>query len=236
MKKTTSVIWAGALALGLAGTAQATLFDRGGGLIYDDVLDITWLQDANYAQTSGYDWYGRMGWDEAIAWAENLSYGGYDDWRLPTIIDIGNDGCNYSYNGTDCGYNVQTGSAATTVYSELASLFYDTLGNDGWYDTSGNTTGCNSTDPYCLMNTGPFINLQSAVYWSGAEYAPYTNHAWYFSTFSGNQERRNKNVEFYAWAVRDGDVTKVPEPGTVLLLGAGLIGLFGAGRRQRQRC
>ena len=30
-------------------SANAALYDRGNGLIYDDVLDITWLQDANYA-------------------------------------------------------------------------------------------------------------------------------------------------------------------------------------------
>ena len=28
--------------------ALAALIDRGGGLIYDTVLDVTWLQDANY--------------------------------------------------------------------------------------------------------------------------------------------------------------------------------------------
>ena len=38
-----------ALAVGMNGTAQAMLWDRGGGLIYDDVLKVTWLQDANYA-------------------------------------------------------------------------------------------------------------------------------------------------------------------------------------------
>ena len=37
------------------GAAQAALHDRGGGLIYDDVLNVTWLQDASYARTSGYD-------------------------------------------------------------------------------------------------------------------------------------------------------------------------------------
>ena len=31
--------------------AQAELHDRGNGLIYDDVLDITWLQDANLFKT-----------------------------------------------------------------------------------------------------------------------------------------------------------------------------------------
>ena len=36
----------------LTSPIHAALWDRGGGLIYDDVFDITWLQDANYAKTS----------------------------------------------------------------------------------------------------------------------------------------------------------------------------------------
>ena len=35
-------------------SAHAVLVDRGGGMLYDTVLNITWLQDANYAKTSGY--------------------------------------------------------------------------------------------------------------------------------------------------------------------------------------
>ena len=33
------------------GSASAALIDRGNGLIYDNGLNITWLQDANYAKT-----------------------------------------------------------------------------------------------------------------------------------------------------------------------------------------
>src|SRR4030095_8148367 len=74
----------GVLALIMSASARATLFDRGGGMIYDDVLNITWLQDANYALTSGYpSWNGRMQFDEANAWAAQLVYGGYSDWRAP---------------------------------------------------------------------------------------------------------------------------------------------------------
>jgi len=70
--------------------AHATLIDIGGGLIYDDVLDVTWLQDANYAKTSGYNADGLMTWSEAQAWAGGLSYYDsvrdvvLDDWILPT--------------------------------------------------------------------------------------------------------------------------------------------------------
>jgi len=37
--------------LSVHGTAQGALYDRGGGLIYDSVLNVTWLQDASYAAT-----------------------------------------------------------------------------------------------------------------------------------------------------------------------------------------
>lgn len=39
----------------ISGSVDAALVDRGGGMIYDTDRDITWLQDMNYAKTSGYD-------------------------------------------------------------------------------------------------------------------------------------------------------------------------------------
>ena len=44
----------------ISSSSHAALYDRGNGLIYDDVLNITWMQDANYAKTSGYDPDGAM--------------------------------------------------------------------------------------------------------------------------------------------------------------------------------
>ena len=89
----------------LSFNATAALYDRGNGLIYDDVLDITWLQDANYAQTSGYDSDGAMTWNDANNWALNLTYEGYSDWRLPvtqfpdaTCYDEGKIGSSAGYN------------------------------------------------------------------------------------------------------------------------------------------
>ena len=46
-------------------------------MIYDTTRNITWLADMNLN--------GRMSWDVATAWANNLVYGGFADWRLPTL-------------------------------------------------------------------------------------------------------------------------------------------------------
>ena len=98
---------------GLTAFANATLWDRGGGLIYDDDLNITWLQDANYAMTSGYDADGKMHWWAAMAWAENLVYQGYDDWRLTSLLN---------QDGSKCqGYNC--------IESEMGHLYYIELEN-----------------------------------------------------------------------------------------------------------
>lgn len=63
-------------ALALSGAAQAALIDRGGGLIYGTVWNVTWLQNWNQAVGSSYDILvpatGRMTWTTARAWADNL--------------------------------------------------------------------------------------------------------------------------------------------------------------------
>lgn len=49
-KRLKGVVEAGALVMMLtSGAVHAALHDRGGGLVYDDVLDITWLANANLA-------------------------------------------------------------------------------------------------------------------------------------------------------------------------------------------
>ncbi len=248
MKKRISALCAGVLVLGMAGTAQATLIDRGDGLIYDNVLDVTWLQDANYAKTSGHDSDGLMTWDNAVAWAAGLSYGGYEDWRLPGVVPTGgsysfsNNGTTTGgYGATGSGYNTATplggwGPAGDTdgIWSEMGWMWYHNLGNLGYCTPNGSSssTSCDEQTGWGLIFTGLFdTSLQSYVYWSGTEYAPNTVYAWSFGTDGGSQYDRNKDREFYAWAVRSGDVAGVPEPSTILLMGLGLAGI---GYRRRR--
>lgn len=202
---------------------------------YDAALNITWLADANHAKTSGYSsaanggvdpgvdystnakWVnGRMGWDAARTWAAQLSVGAYSDWRLPNMVDVGNDGCSsLTQSGgvnTDCGYNVDTS------LSEMAHMFYVTLGNKGYYAP---VTGLGGQSGWGLSNAGPFVNVQSSYYWLGLEYMSNVDGAWGFGSGNGYQDGDDKYHAFYAWAVRSGDVsvvTAVPEPSVCVLL------------------
>ena len=74
----------------LAGVpSQAALIVRDGGMVYDDFYNRTWLQDANYANTHGYDASGGvMDWATASTWVTTINVGGFTDWRLPAQTDF----------------------------------------------------------------------------------------------------------------------------------------------------
>lgn len=202
----------------LAGNAVA-LNDGSAAFFYDKVLNITWLSDWNVN--------GRTTWGNAMTWAESLSIGGYSDWRLPTMTDLGrNVGCDYANFGTDCGYNVETRT------SELANMFYNTLGNLAVFDTSGSFQAGSG-----LNNTAYFKGIQLNAYWFGVEYAPSPSNAWIFVTNGGSQYYYDKDTALYAVAVRTGDVLaaqRIPEPGTLALLLSALV-LGAVLRRRRAR-
>ncbi|MDO9310866.1 MAG: DUF1566 domain-containing protein [Nitrosomonas sp.] len=210
-----TILCIGVFSLGLISTANANLEARAGGMVYDDVLDITWLADADYAKTSGYDSDGWMYWNDAMTWAAGLSYGGYDDWRLPTAL-------NQDGSGPCLGFNCTN--------SEMGHMFYNNMGAIAGFDSGGILAGTN-TDNLAL-----FTNLQSYVYWSGTVYAPNPAlHAWDFATYDGSQNLYNfQDDEFYAWAVRPGDVAAIPEPETYAMMVLGLAVLLGFRKLREQ--
>ena len=56
-----------------------SLTDNGDGTITDNATGLMWMQ------ATADD---KMNWPDALAWCENLSLAGYDDWRLPTIKEM----------------------------------------------------------------------------------------------------------------------------------------------------
>jgi hypothetical protein len=199
---------------------------------YDTALNITWLADANYAQTSGYfaaNDSGGLTWDEARTWAAQLNINGVTGWRLPDVKPVNGSSFEYdrvSFDGSrDLGYNI------TSTQSELAHLYHVTLGNKSSFDALGDRQ-----PDFGLQNTGPFSIDQSIPYrpyWSGVEFAPSADLAWVFRTSYGYQDfDAYKSSEFSAWAVHSGDVAAVPEPQTYAMALGGLAAVLVA-RRQR---
>jgi hypothetical protein len=194
----------------LIAPAEAILIDSGYGLIYDDDLNITWLQDANYAFNSGYDSDGRMTWDEANMFLTAMNTGsvvnfGQTGWRLPTTADQSCIGDPLS--PTSCAGN------------EFVHLYYTELGNF----------------LSAFTNAGPFVNLQPWEYWTGTVDSTDPARAWDFAFSNGTQYPNTKGHLFFTLLVHDGNVASVPEPSSLLLLSLGFAVFFGVTKSMR-RC
>lgn len=190
----------------LASNAHAALYDRGNGMIYDSSLNVTWLQDANYAKTSGYDVDGLMTLFDANAWVRNLNYSGYSGWRLPSV---------------------------TT--NEIEQLYYE-LGNKGVFTSPGldpSEYGFHnkSFEDGHTHQAISFLNVSEANYWYG-EHTLGDPLGRGFDTRLGYLGGAYPSDTYYAWAVHDGDVAAVPIPATAWLFGSGLLVFVGAARRK----
>lgn len=151
--------------------------------VYDDVRKITWLADANYAMTSGKSKDGRMNWDTAVAWANNLDVFGHRNWRLPKAAPA-------------CGDN-----ALNCTTSELGFLYYLNLGGKA----AGNLPDTHNA------NYNLFKNLKKRTgsigrYFTG-DSVPNTPNVWAFEMQTGYQVIIGSGSN-YAWPVHDGDIGK----------------------------
>ena len=232
--RSSTITFCACISLGLTTAANAALVDRGGGLIYDTDLNITWLSDANYGAGSIYDngfltTDGAMTWQNAVNWAADLSYDDsvrgvtYTDWRLPKTLQP-DAGCSQQEPPRSPSFSAGTNCTG----SELGHLYYSELGGTISADPFNPATIANSSD----ADLAKFTNIKSDGYWSGREFDATFAFVLNFG-YNGAQGADQKTLGYYGWAVRDGDVSAVPAPGAAWLLGTGLAGL--GGRRWLRR-
>jgi hypothetical protein len=178
------------------------------------------MQDASYAQTVGVSVTGRMTYNDAMTFANGVLYYDserdfyWDDWRLPNTVS----------ERSSIGYDL-TGQS-----SELGFMYYINLGYAPNYAPNPADPAPSST------NHNPFTNLLYLGFWSQT-IGFREEHAWQFLFHFGFADTTDITDSSLAWLVRDGDVGafNVPEPGTFLLLGTSILGLFVVRRKRPDR-
>lgn len=257
IKTAAGVLLIGVMSLAAGESTQAALIYRGNGLIYDNVLDVTWVQDVALSQTLlGGD--GRFDWFGAKAWVDQLEYGGYDDWRLPTLTPVNGINFNLIFHcdgSADYGYGIAApgGASAGFIGNELAYMYHVNLGNqsactgEGPF-LAGKTWGpdvgvqnASFVDPL-TGDTVSFLNLEGLMRSFWTDYDSGVPSTFQF-TYRGFNDVTNLHNRERAWAVRDGDVlaavppptTNIPEPSTLLLLSGLLPGLWFSIKRKNAR-
>lgn len=229
--------------LGLSSAAQATLIDNGGGLIYDNVANVSWTSDANTFSTmasaissgpSGLPLANQMLANQVIS-------------AVPTVTD--SLGTIHTVSRTDVpGFGLFTWVGAKAWVQYLDSIGYK--GHNNWilpttYDQTCSGYNCTNSMLGELFYTGLggtagqaitashnasynlFTNFKDTVYWSSTEStARGPGFAWVLAS-NGLQGIGNESSVFNAWSVLPGKAVTVPEPASLalMLLGLPLIGV-----------
>ena len=175
------------LSANLLSSAQAALWSRAGGqAYYDDVLDLTWLTDSNYAKSEsfgipGINVNGEMNIPTANDWIAALNAANHltvSTWRLPEVDPA-------YVAGVSC-----SSPPANDPLCKEDEHNYNFLGN-----------GVSNSNPAPFLNVAP----QNFLYWystpSGAGKNARTS---YGSAGRGNAD--SITGENLVWAVADGDV------------------------------
>jgi hypothetical protein len=208
-------------------TAQALMLDRGMGLMYDNVLNVTWPHGSCHIKTIGYSGTGLMDWVSEDTWVTNLNFEGLTGWRLPTYTSINGSGFNYntSSNGiTDISSNISS-AKNDSVNSHNVNM----TAND-YYSASSMTQsdfGFFSNSTYGNQNnTDLAANLQSHAYGLYPEpgtYSRFPADVWALILGDGNLALDPKHYHKAVWPPRPLDFVAVSELSSFWLLSIGLM-------------
>ncbi len=196
------------LVLGLALPAQADLMARGS---FDDGLgesmNLIYDTDRDITWLGNANFGAGSSFDDGVSTTDGrMTWQNAVNWADSLTVGGFTD---WRLPTTSCFFR----SATVCINSEMGHLF--------------TVEGITESSP------SPFINLQPSYYWIGPKLNEF--NGWRFNFVNGSQSP-GKSANGFAWAVRSGDAsapTAVPEPGTMLLMGSGLVGLM-AWRRLRR--
>ena len=126
-----------------------------------------------------------MTWDDAKTYCENLSFGGYDDWRLPTISELRSliRGCDGTVTGGACG--VTDSCLNSTCWNDPCNGcgYMGGPGSGGAYWPEG-------------------LSTEKFWYWSSSPVADLVNNAWLVSFDYGLVETNGVDTTHYVRCVR----------------------------------
>ncbi len=202
-----------------ASQSCANLINRGNGLIYDSIQNLTWVQDPLAAIEAARDHPGDIGKTGTITLAPNgrsnfgdvavlynlrgINYLGYSDWRRPTTVS--------TITGTTTIEALLAELTGINVNGELANLFRD---ND----------------------TSIFNNITGQVFWAGSQQLADPAHGVFsnngvlmYQVDTNKQVLVNRQIVFASeWAVRNGDVatSSAPIPPSIFLFISGLLPFY----------
>ncbi len=91
----------------LAGNPTANRFQTIGLLVHDRVTDLWW--PADYATAPGSPFDAAVLWNAAVDNCLALDFAGYDDWRLPNVLEL----------ATLIDWSIQGGAVTQTAYSAI---------------------------------------------------------------------------------------------------------------------
>ena len=62
--------------------------DNGDGTVTDNATGLMWMKIDSGHLKAGTNKDGKLNWQQALDWAENLEYAGHSDWRLPNVKEL----------------------------------------------------------------------------------------------------------------------------------------------------